>query len=341
MNEKYNWLQPAMVREARATGRGHFWLVELLIFPLVLIVGSLLQAVPVIVASLAWFVSDKTFLPEAVAALQRGDESAYSAMLLERQQQMPGWLMIVTLISTGLMTLTAILFCRWMEKRKAPSMGFRRRAWLREYGVGVLVGFVMISAAAAIGYITGAYRFSVSAFSPLLILGYLLGFMVQGMSEEAVCRGYLMISISRKNPVWLAVVLSSAVFALLHIGNNGVGPLALVNILLCGAAFAVYMLKRGDIWGVSAIHSFWNFFQGHLYGISVSGTGGEGGASLLEASAVGKALWTGGDFGIEGGLCVTIVEIAALLLFIFVLPARKEEPAPAPELPELPELAQT
>ena len=338
MDKNSNWLHPAMVREARATGRGHLWIVELLIFLLVLLVGSILQGIPLIGVTLGWIFGDQAFLSEAMAALQAGDAGAYTAMIMGRASQPPAWMSIVNLFSTGIMTLTAILFCRWIEKRKAATMGFRRRAWLREYGIGVLVGFAMISLAAALGYLTGAYRFAFSEFSPLLILGYLLGFIVQGMSEEAVCRGYLMISISRKNPVWLAVVLSSLVFALLHLGNNGVGLLALVNILLCGASFAVYMLKRGDIWGVSAIHSLWNFFQGHLYGISVSGTGGGGNTSILTALTTGKPIWTGGDFGIEGGLCVTIVELAALLLFIFVLPARKEDAAAEPVLPQTPEL---
>ncbi|MBR7082182.1 MAG: CPBP family intramembrane metalloprotease, partial [Oscillospiraceae bacterium] len=192
---------------------------------------------------------------------------------------------------------------------------------------------IMISAAVGIGVLTGAYRFERGTVSVSVLALYMVGFIVQGMSEEVVCRGYLMVSISRKNPVWLAVLLSSLVFAVLHLGNPGVSLLAFINLVLFGVIFAVYILKRGNIWGACALHSFWNFFQGNVFGISVSGSGVTD--SPLIARAQGAELWSGGAFGIEGSLCVTIVGIAALLILVFLVPEKKDEftpPAPPAEV---------
>ena len=77
------------------------------------------------------------------------------------------------------------------------------------------------------------------------------------------------------------------------------------------------MLVTDNIWGVCGIHSMWNFSQGNIYGISVSGTGT--GESIIKAD-MNKNLWfiNGGDFGIEGGLVTTVVllaGIAAVLLY--------------------------
>ena len=179
-------------------------------------------------------------------------------------------------------------------------MGFRKNNALAEYLVGALIGIAIFSVAVGICLVTGALRFdgiSTNIRWGFLIL-FFVGFLFQGMSEEVVCRGYFMISLSRSVSAVMAAVVSSIAFACLHLQNNGIAPLAFVNLTLFGLFAAVYMLKRGNIWGVCAIHSLWNFVQGNFYGISVSGM------SKMEtvfnmSSVSSKELWNGGDFGYD------------------------------------------
>ena len=92
----------------------------------------------------------------------------------------------------------------------------------------------------------------------------------------------------------------------LHLLNNGIAPLALVNLFLYGVFASLYFLWRGNIWGIAAFHSMWNFAQGNVFGILVSG--GDFGVSLLvSVSDPSGALINGGDFGLEGGVAVTVV----------------------------------
>ena len=318
---------PKMIQEARDTGRGHSWILELLIFIPVFLIATQLEAIPAIVAMVIRAFSTGV-VDAAREALQAGDVSAYTDAILSLNADTSGWMTLVSLFSTVIATLTALLFCRWIEKRRAPTLGFRRDGAVREYLVGILVALVMMSAAVGLALLTKAYSFRRASVSLLPMLLYLFGYMLQGMSEEVLCRGYLMVSIARRSPTWLAAVLSSLVFAALHLLNPGISLLAFVNLFLCGLVFAVYILKRGNIWGACAAHSFWNFFQGNLYGISVSGTGWGDGASPLAATAdLGNKLWSGGVFGIEGGLCDTIVEVAALLILLFLVPAKASERA--------------
>ncbi|MBR5743000.1 MAG: CPBP family intramembrane metalloprotease [Clostridia bacterium] len=324
---KWHWDETRMLREAKEGRKGFHFLLELLIFVPVFLVAGILEAIPSAIAEIGWIFAHPAVIREAAERLQSGDTAGYFASIQALTNEQPIWMTIVSLLATGLAILAVWLYCRLIERRRITSMGFRKGHILREYLVGIGITFVMISFAALIGLLTGAYRFSLSpGISVGLLLLFCIGYMVQGASEEVICRGYLMVSITRRNKAWIAVLVSSLVFAALHLANPGFNFLAFVNIALCGASYGIYILKRGNIWGACALHSFWNFFQGNFWGISVSGTGWGMNASVFTATAVpGKELWNGGAFGIEGGLAATAAEVLCLLFVIFLLPANREE----------------
>ncbi|CDC93985.1 putative uncharacterized protein [Roseburia sp. CAG:380] len=143
--------------------------------------------------------------------------------------------------------------------------------------------------------------------------------MIQGLAEEVICRGYLLVSLSRRNSVWYSVILSSGVFMAMHMSNEHVTVLAYINLFLCGLLFGLLFVESGSIWMVAALHSGWNFLQGNIFGISVSGTAKA--SSVFDSSfADGWSFMNGGDFGLEGGLAVTIV----LAVGIYVVYRRME-----------------
>lgn len=142
--------------------------------------------------------------------------------------------------------------------------------------------------------------------APLGILGYLVGYLVQGMAEEVLCRGYLFVSLSRRHSVVYSAVLSALFFAMLHGANSGLTPLAVFNLFLFGIFAALLLVKCENIWVVGAFHSLWNFAQGNIYGIQVSGNSLQ--PAILNSSNVkGHGLINGAGFGLEGGLGVTLV----------------------------------
>ena len=329
---RWNWDETRMLQEAKAGRRGFHFMLELLIFIPVFIVAGLLESIPSFMAEIGWILSNPAAIAEAARRLTAGDAAGYIEAIQAITESQPAWMTLISLFSTALMILGVWIYCRFLEKRRIPSLGFRKGHILREYLIGIGITFVMISAAALIGLLTGAYSFSLTPkLSVGLFLLFMIGYMIQGASEEVLCRGYLMVSVTRRNKPWIAVLVSSLVFSLLHLGNPGFNFIAFVNIALCGASYGLYILKRGNIWGACALHSFWNFFQGNFWGISVSGTGWGQSASILTATAKsGMELWNGGAFGIEGGLASTVAEVLCLLFVIFLLPANKEEFAELP-----------
>ena len=105
----------------------------------------------------------------------------------------------------------------------------------------------------------------------------------------------------------------------MHMSNEHVTVLAYINLFLCGLLFGLLFVESGSIWMVAALHSGWNFLQGNIFGISVSGTAKS--SSVFDSSfADGWSFMNGGDFGLEGGLAVTIV----LAVGIYVVYRRME-----------------
>ena len=99
-----------------------------------------------------------------------------------------------------------------------------------------------------------------------------------------------------------AAIFSAFFFAMLHGMNSGVDGLAMFNLFLYGLFAALLFVDCENIWIVGALHSVWNFVQGNLYGISVSGnkitssiftsTSAEGGASVINGGSFGCLLYT-------------------------------------------------
>lgn len=302
---------PEAVMTARTSKKGWNWFVELLVFVLMFFIVTIGEVLVMLPIELVVMFTDKDYM----TAIQTGDQ----ALLLEAANRIASSdiLVIGMLFANIAMILITMLFCKVIQKRPMRSLGFVKKDIVKEYGLGLLIGFAIFTVAVLIGVITGTLQ--IEGFSSTFALGtfvlFGLGYMIQGMAEEVLCRSYLMVSIARRYPIWVAVILNALFFAALHLGNSGISPLAFVNLTLFGVFASVYFIKRGSIWGIGAIHSIWNFVQGNFYGIKVSGM--ETTCSVLESVSVeGGDIINGGAFGLEGGLAVTIVLVAGTLIML-------------------------
>lgn len=241
------------------------------------------------------------------------------------------WIKIISLFGTAFTTAAAIIFCTKIEKRSAASMGFHKQGSVKKYLLGYVLGLVMLAVTSLLNFLCGGLKFTLSSgfdkMLPLMLLIF-VGYMVQGMSEEVLVRGYLQMTLSIHKKQWFAVLVSAFVFAALHLANPGLTFLAFFNIFLFGAVMSLLLLETKSIWLVGALHSAWNFAQGHLFGISVSGTGTAGLSVLESVTLDGKQFINGGSFGVEGGICTTVVLLIAIVAILF---SNKVKETPAAE----------
>lgn len=310
---------PAPVLLAREKKPGLHWALEILVFLAVAVLSFVGQFIFGFPALLVFMLID----PEYQGAVVSGDfelSMQAAARLLASDVYI-----VLSLLAEIMMIVVVLLFCRLLQKRSAASLGFTRKGMGREYLVGAGVGALVFSAAVLLCVATGSLRLEgiSPTFRPVMFVLLLAGFLIQGMAEEVLCRGYFMVSFARRYPLWAAVLANSVLFAALHLFNNGITVLAFVNLVLYGVFASLYFIRRGNIWGIGAFHSLWNFVQGNVYGVLVSGGGSD--CTLLGSTPVpGRDLIHGGAFGLEGGLAVTVVLAVGCLLLLY----RKKAGAP-------------
>lgn len=303
---------PPHMKQAADRQKGQNWFVEMLIFFLVYLVSSTAMSFILIAGAVVIILGDTAIMQQFAGGDIRQAEVLMNAILNSDP------IMLLTLFSNAAMILLTILFCVLLQKRTAASMGFVRRKAGLQYLAGAGVGLLLFCGAVLINILTGSMTINgiSPGFSPLFFLLFLIGFGIQGMAEEVLCRGYFMVSVGRRYPVAAAILLNSAVFSLLHILNPGVSPLAIVNIFLVGIVLSLYFIRTGNIWGAGALHSVWNFVQGNVFGMEVSGL--KTSCSLFSSTSdPSRSFWNGGAFGAEGGFSVTIVMVIAILLLLF------------------------
>lgn len=302
--------RPSIVIEAQnALFKPHF-IIQVLIFIGVFLAIQAAMVIPLFVYGLIAFVKIS-----ASKMLPLDDPDALTGFLLEFQKE----LILPSLMCTLLMTILIIIYCRAIEKRSLYSMGFVKNKAFTDYIIGACLGVLMLTVALLIAFLCGTvtYEGYILGEGVGLLLLFLLGFIIQGMSEEVFLRGYFMVSVASKNSIVLAVMSNSVLFALLHIFNNGINIIPLINLTLFGIFASIYALKMNSIWGICALHTTWNFTQGNLFGIKVSGIDTQVSLFSFKLNDSGVII-NGGSFGLEGGLAVTLVLVLGIIILLTV-----------------------
>lgn len=318
--------KPQMVADAAKSRKGLHIVLELLVFVAVFLVCSAAELLVMVPMEIILMITDADYMNAAVAGDMAGVNEASNALMQSSAMT------IIMLFANAGIILVALLFCKLIQKRKVTTVGFQKPGMWKEYLCGLGAGFVMFSVAVLLCVATGSLRFQglSATFSIGIFVLFILGFMIQGMAEEVLCRGYLLVSVGRRYPLAVGIFANAVLFAALHLLNDGISVLAFINLILFGVFASVYFIKRGNIWGIGALHSIWNLVQGNVYGIRVSGT--QSTCSILASEMVaGRELMNGGDFGLEGGLAVTIVLVAGTLIMLATKQQRYVENVPAVE----------
>lgn len=145
-----------------------------------------------------------------------------------------------------------------------------------------------------------------------LTFWWLVTFVLVGIAEEALNRGFLMAVLRRCRNVPVIMFVPSVIFGLIHLSNPGVTFFSFSNIVLAGILFSYMFFRSGSIWMCIGYHITWNVFEGLVYGMPVSGLQTPG---IITTQYMESNLLNGGAFGIEGGILTTIM---TLLSFLFV-----------------------
>jgi len=207
---------------------------------------------------------------------------------------------------------------KWIEHRPPALLGMN--FWpssVKEFLVGVSIGVANFSVVLVILALLGevSMRWSGIAANDLDIFGfYFAVYLLFAMIEEVINRGYLFQTLCEGIGKAKAAVIISLIFSLIHIFNPEFSILAGVFLFVHGLLYAIAYLKTRSLWTPIGLHIAWNFAQGPIAGMQVSGTSVESSFFLTEAG--GPDVLTGGSFGIEGGLVAIIISVIILLVIL-------------------------
>ncbi len=221
--------------------------------------------------------------------------------------------------------LVALLRFR-LDRRSLVSLGLGRplAGWRVSLLAGVFVGLAPVALLAGIVLLAGAYGMELNGAEALShAAAWTPAFVLGAFVEELLTRGYLLRNFVEVRQVVLGVIVSSAVFALFHFRNPGVRDSLwpMTNLLLGGVLLAQFCLLARNLWLPVALHFGWNFCQGVVLDIPVSGLKMEG---LIHVEAPGG--WpdwvTGGAFGLEGSAVVAMLQLIPIAALAWWLARR-------------------
>lgn len=234
------------------------------------------------------------------------------------------------ILSFGGSILIYFLWVKFVERRSIATMGFHLDGAFKKYIRGFLVGFLMIALSAIMLMLLGEVEVSKGdlIFNDIsMVFGFLfmiIGWIIQGATEEIMMRGYALPVLGTKINIPVGILISSSIFGFLHLLNNGISPLAIINLILFGVFAAFYAMYEDSLWGVCALHSSWNWAQGNVFGFLVSGGGNMGGSIFTFANRT-ETIVNGGAFGPEGGLVITIIYLIGIAILLLLQKKKVEK----------------
>ena len=206
--------------------------------------------------------------------------------------------------------LAYALFVRLIERRAAAELSFK---WLHELAVGTLFGLVLFSIVIGVLWLLGSYQVIGMNPWPIMFSALWIG-IVPGFIEEIIFRGVLYRIVEESLGTWIALISTSLFFGFAHTFNPGATLFSSVAIALeAGLMLGITYTLTRRLWVPIGIHFAWNFAQGGIYGVNVSGNEIHG---WLKSQLIGPELISGGSFGAEASIVAVIICLLAFVLFL-------------------------
>ena len=220
------------------------------------------------------------------------------------------------------------LYVRAIEQR--PATEFAGNYAVRETGLGMAIGALLFCAALGALYLAGAYQVTAVASWTVMIKPFFTMILV-GFLEEILFRGIVFRILQNWLGSWIALLLSMVIFALAHMGNNGATALGLGCVAAAGLLLSAAYMATQRLWLGIGFHIGWNFTQGGLFSVPVSGHPGEG---MIQGVLTGPTWLTGGAFGVEGSALALAAVLAAGIALLAYAVKRHQIVAPSWRAPK-------
>lgn len=217
---------------------------------------------------------------------------------------------VVVSFCTLLGTLTAIwIFTKYIDKIEFEFIGFKMKNVIKESVAGLLVGSFSVFLGFIILTLTGRIIPTSFEFNTYEFLLAIFVFINVAISEEVLCRGYILRNLMISSNKYVALIVSALVFALLHCANPDISLIPMISLLLSGLLYGVAYIYNQRLWFPISVHFGWNFLQSIL-GFNISGNEHY---AFMNIENIGEDYITGGNFGFEGSIYSVLIQGIVLI----------------------------
>ena len=260
---------------------------------------------------ISFFIFIAVFDLIGIAIVSSISEYSFEEYISDTDLLMENKMMLLMMVSQLFGTLfTVWIFQKFVNRESFTSIGLEFSGYKDDFVSGLLLGVGLIALGFGTLYIFNFLSVASIQFSLIDQLFYLSLFAVVSLNEEIAIRGYILQNLSSSFNKYIALVLSSLVFMIMHIGNPNMSAVPLFNLFLAGLLLGVYCIHKNNLWFPIGAHITWNYFQGPVLGFEVSGNDVD---SIFIQILNGSELITGGEFGFEGSIILTVLMIIGIV----------------------------
>jgi len=224
--------------------------------------------------------------------------------------------MVRFVLAIAVSIATYALLFRYYENRKVTELAARYAA--KENILGFFGGGILVTIVLLVLLISGNFAISETGDFAIIFLP-LISFALFALLEEIVFRGILYRIIEESLGTIIALVISAALFGIVHMGNEHANFLGVLSASSGGLLLGALYTFTGRLWYPISFHIGWNFFQ-YFFGLPVSGISDM--EFYMISSREGPEWLAGGGFGIENSL-ITIGLVMGLSVLLVVLISKK------------------
>lgn len=226
----------------------------------------------------------------------------------------PIQILIISFASLAGTTTVIWLFMKYVVVEPFASLGFGKKFIKEDTIRGIYYGLIIMSIGFICLLLSDEIEFTKLNFNFLSFVLSLLHYIVVAVSEELLVRGFILSNLMKSFRSYLALIISSVIFSLLHAGNPNINLFGFFQLFVAGILLGLPYLYTKNLWFSIALHFSWNFFQGTIFGFNVSGVENY---SIISTDFKFASIWNGGDFGFEGSVIALILQIIAILILYF------------------------
>ncbi|MAU16067.1 MAG: CPBP family intramembrane metalloprotease [Muricauda sp.] len=230
-------------------------------------------------------------------------------------------LLIVSFFAFLGTVLVIYLFMKKIDKEPFGNLGLYWKSHKRGAVVGLLTGLAIMIISYLFLFFFKEIKFVKTTFLSGDFFSTILLFFIVSLSEEIMFRGYVLRNLMGSMNNFIALLISAMVFALMHAANPNLSLIGNINLFLAGVLLGLPYIYTKNLMFPIAFHFSWNYFQS-LFGFNVSGLDSY---SLIEFETTQNTWVNGGDFGFEGSVLATVLQIILIVALYFVFNNKKSE----------------